>query len=484
MRERIRALVLAETSNPDWVSVPLVGWSHGRALSRRADVHVVTQVRNREGFLGAGCKEGEDFTSIDNEAVAGPTWKLASLLSGGAGKGFTTLMAFSLPPYYAFEQLVWRRFGARIAAGEWDVVHRLTPLSPTIPSILASRLRRVGVPFVVGPLNGGTPWPKMFDGLRRRESEWLSYVRGAYRLAPGYRATLRDASALIVGSRDTLAQIPERHHDRCVYVPENAVDLARFPAPAPRATQRPLRVVFLGRLVPYKCADVLVEAAAELCRSGQVQVDILGDGPDRERIDSLRRELGVESSVNMRGWVSHKDVPGLLAQYDVLGFPSIREFGGGVALEAMAVGLVPLIVEYGGPAELVTEQTGYSVPLGPRAEIVAALRRTLEHIVSHPEELERKRLLARERVERWFTWDAKAGQTLAVYDWVLGRAPKPDFGTPFPDAHEVTPESVFQRKEGSFERASSDIGPSTHAPQRDESRSDAERRDAEDEEVA
>src|SRR5579859_2219659 len=208
MSRRPRVLLLAEAANPEWASVPLEGWSHARALAGMVDAHTVTHLRNRAAFLRAGMVEDRDFTAVDSDAVAAPVYRLAELLRGGAGRGWTTLSALTSLSSYYFEHLVWLRFGDRLRSGRFDLVHRLTPLNPVTPSPMASRCRRIGVPFVLGPLNGGVPWPRGFDAARRREREWLSYVRGAYRLLPGYRSTLRDAAALIIGSRDTWQQVP------------------------------------------------------------------------------------------------------------------------------------------------------------------------------------------------------------------------------------------------------------------------------------
>jgi glycosyltransferase involved in cell wall biosynthesis len=135
--------------------------------------------------------------------------------------------------------------------------------------------------------------------------------------------------------------------------------------------------------------------------------------------------------VQLRGWVEHAKVQEALAEADVLLFPSIREFGGGVALEAMAVGTPAMVVDYGGPAELVTSETGWLIPLGRREEIIASLRAELERIVANPQEIDDKGKLALVRVQEGFTWAVKARQSRRVYDWVLGRDRKPDF--PLPD---------------------------------------------------
>jgi glycosyltransferase involved in cell wall biosynthesis len=437
-----RVLLIAEAANPEWASVPLVGWSHSRALAGVARIHLVTHVRNREAILRSGLEEGREFTAIDSERLARPLYRAAELLRGGEGKGWTTVSALNSVSYYYFEHLVWRRFGAELRAGRFDLVHRLTPLNPITPSLLAAKCRRIGVPFVLGPLNGGVPWPRHFDSARRREREWLSYVRNAYRLLPGSRSTFRDSAAVLVGSRDTWVQIPPTFLRRCVYIPENAVDSDRFPEPPARPASPRLRVIFLGRLVPYKGPDMLLEAIAPLVRAGKAELTVVGDGPERANLERMVRELGVGAGVTLAGWINQHAVHASLEAADVLAFPSIREFGGAVALEAMASGAVPIVMDYGGPSELVTPRTGYLLRMGPRSAIVERLRSVLEDIARDPSQLDLRRCAGLQRVRTEFTWGAKARQVREVYRWILGARPdKPDFGMPFPDADPIPVES-------------------------------------------
>jgi len=412
-------LLIAEACNPEWTSVPLVGWSHARAIAELTDAHLVTQVRNRESILRAGLVEGRDFTAIDSQAVAKWVYRLAMLLRGGGGKGWTISTALSSLSYYYFEYLVWERFGRRISDGEFDIVHRLAPLSPTIPSLLASHCRQADVPFVLGPLNGGVPWPKGFDGARREEREWLSYVRPIYTLLPGYRSTRRDAAAILIASHDTWRQMPREYRPKCFYLPENGIDPARFALRRQRQATKPIRVIFIGRLVPYKGADMLIEAAAPLVRSGAMIVDVLGDGPQMEQLRLLVAREGIESGVRLRGWVAHQQLQHYLAEADVLGFPSIREFGGGVVLEAMAMGVVPVVVNYGGPGELVSDDVGYLVTIGRREQIVLGFRDVLEKLCSTPTAIEERSLRCMRRVQERFTWKVKAAEVMKLYQRLL-----------------------------------------------------------------
>lgn len=424
---RPRVLVIAEAANPEWVSVPLVGWSLSHALREVAEVHIVTQIRNREAILRAGLVEGRDFTAIDSEAVAAHLYRAAEFLRMGEGRGWTVITALASLGYPYFERLLWKEFGARIAAGEWDIVHRVTPLTHTAVSPIASRLARTGVPFILGPLNGGVPWPAAFRGVRRQEREFLSYFRGAYRALPGWRGTLRAAAAVIAGSHHTASELPAWVRDRVVWIPENAVDPARFDRAAEAGPDGPLEAVFIGRLVPYKGPDIAIEASARFLRDGRMTLDIIGDGPMRDDLAGLVRRLGVDGAVRFHGHLPHRKVQDVASRSQVMVFPSIREFGGGVVLEAMAMGIVPLIVDYGGPAEMVTPRTALTVPMSSREDIVNSVASHLDRITSDPAMLEPMAAAARERVLTHFTWAAKARQVRDVYDWVLDgrRGPPP-----------------------------------------------------------
>lgn len=416
-------LVLAEACNPDWASVPLIGWRGTESLSRVAGVHLVTQIRNRDAIEARSPTFPRTY--VDTEDLAGPLYKLALRLRGGTGGGWTLNALQGSLAYRLFERRAWALLGDRIRAGEFDVVHRLTPVSPGFTSSMAGRCAGVGVPFVLGPLNGGVPWPRGFEAERARERERLGGLRRCQRLLPGYRATRRHAAAILVGSTVAMNELSAEHRSKALLVPENAVYERDVISSDRRFDDATLRVVFVGRLVPLKGVGMLLEAVRRLDAGTHLQLEIVGDGPERA---ALERDAAGLSNVRFAGQLPHTTAMERIRGAHVLALPSIREFGGGVVVEAMASGTVPIVIDYGGPRDLVAPGAGVRVPLTDRQGVIAGLAAALAQAALDRPALEAMSRHAVAHVRQHLTWESRSRLLLQIYQRLItpgGHAHRP-----------------------------------------------------------
>jgi glycosyltransferase involved in cell wall biosynthesis len=415
---KLRVLLIAELCHPHWTSVPLEAYSLARALGQREDVDLtlVSQIRSRKALESDPIAEQAALQFIDNEFLARPMFRLGEILQLGSQLSLTTAAALSWPAYIIFEKMVHRRFGGDLRAHSFDLLHRLSPISPTLGSPLA---KLSNVPMLIGPLNGGLPWPADYPELRKQEREWLAPLRGLYRRLPYYRSTYRHVCGVIAGSVHTATEIPAWFRGRRYYVPENGVDCERIalgtgwrpPEPGAR-----FRFVTLGRLVPYKGMDLIIQAMARspaLQRGAELHV--IGDGPFRAALQAQVSESGLSSIVTFVGWVEHTKLQDHLQQAHAFVFPSLREFGGGVVVEAMASGLPPIVVNYDGPGELVTDKCGIRLPMAPREQLVSRLSESMESLLHDPDRCQRLAAEGIDRVRRSFTWPQKAAQIVTIY---------------------------------------------------------------------
>jgi glycosyltransferase involved in cell wall biosynthesis len=424
----MKVLLLADHCNPTFSSTPYFGYQIVRAIARKIqDATLVTQVRNRAALTKEALGVSE-LTFVDSEYIARPIWRLASWLQGDPNKAMTVNVALNYPSALAFEWEVWKRYGARLKNGEFDIVHRVTPLSPTVPSLLA---KWSPVPVVIGPVNGGLRWPKNFGAELAREREWLTYLRGLHKWLPYYNSTYQKAAAILAGFQHTMQDLPRTVLSRTFDCSDVGYDDNTGDVNFERPSNSTMTALFVGRLVPYKCADVLVRAfaASELLRRHRLV--IIGDGPDRPLIEELISKNSLEGCVELTGWLPHDEVMRRMRQADVFAFPSIRELGAGVVAEAMGMGLACITADYGAPGAYTRDGRGVAIPLTNKQELVHGYANALEELASNPEKRLRTSIAGQRYAKVNLTWTAKAKAILEVYEWVLGRRDKkPTFYRP------------------------------------------------------
>jgi len=424
---RLRILVLASFCDPDAVSMPYVTYSHAAALAQLHDVSLVVGAPTEANVRRA---KGA-FRTI--EVVRMPklerihAWCFRTLFRSNFDS--QALTAFGYPFSLAFEWYAWRQLHRRILDGEFDVVLRLLPMSPVLPSPFALLLRNGPIPFVIGPLNGGLPWPPGFTQLENQK-EWVSRLRNLYRYLPFARSTYREAAAIIAASSQTYAEF-SKYRQKLFFVPEPGISRSlcvndtRTAAP-----EAQLQLIFVGGLVPRKACDLALRGAAPLLRAGLARFTVVGDGPERSRIEQLVKSLGIEMAVSLCGWLTHPEVLRHLRSADVLVFPSLRDNGAGVVFEALSSGAVPMVADFGGPGDIVHPEVGYKVALTSENDIVDQMERILTELANDRERLEQLRQQGMTYVRERLTWEAKAQDTTQILQWVLGLGPKPDFRPP------------------------------------------------------
>ena len=423
----MRVLLLANDCNPDWPSLPVVGYNACRGIAEHVETVVATHVRNTPNITAKGFGKAQ-VEYLDNEYIASPMYKAATWLRGGKSVGWTTNIAMQYPPYLAFEWEAWKKFKDELKAGKFDLVHRVTPMSPTLPSPMARWCKKIGVPFILGPLNGGLRWPPEFTGELKKEKERLTYLRDAYKLLPYASSTYSKSTAILAAFQHTIDRLPAEDRDRMIDFPEVGIDPTLFEAPAEREVKERVTFLYAGRLVPYKCPDVTVLAMAANENLRKHKLIVAGDGPEMPRLQEIVRDNQLESCIELIGRRTQAEIGQLMRTADILAFPSIRELGAGVVVEAMACGLPCIVVNYGGPGGLITSSNGVKIPLGNKENLVKHFAAEMETLANDPTRRVSLGHQAHEDALRMYAWTAKGKKTANVYEWVLGRSSvKPDF---------------------------------------------------------
>ncbi len=419
----MRILILADDCNPEWPSLPVVGYKFARAIANYAEVTVATQIRNQSNIARAGFGKAK-VVYLNTEKVAAPLYKLAGLLRGGTNKAWTTQIAMNYPSYLSFEWMAWQHFRQELQAGCFDIVHRVTPMTPTLPSLMASRSP---VPFILGPLNGNLPWPTQFRDEQVRERELLSQLRSAYKFLPFYQSTYQQAACILTAFKHTAADLPQSVSDKLIDFPEIGIDPELFQRVDRQPSQR-MTVLFVGRLVPYKLPEVVVRAFAASSILQQHHLIIVGDGPERPRLEALVQEHNLQQCVELVGQKSQAEVGQLMRKAEIFAFPSIRELGAGVVIEAMACGMACVVVDYGAPGELMQNGKGEKVRLGTLASITDEFTDRLEKLILNPVQIDSYSDQSHKYAMQYFTWDQKALKMLEIYEWAKTKqGSKPSF---------------------------------------------------------
>jgi glycosyltransferase involved in cell wall biosynthesis len=278
-----------------------------------------------------------------------------------------------------------------------DVLHAQT-FASAVPGMRAKR--KLGLPLVI----------------TLHTSHFLK-LAGKPLWKPVLRRIIRSADWLLAASEEIRDVALGLHPHPRAEALTNGVDTSMFAPPAAPAARgagaRP-RVIVPRRLFEKNGVEYFVRALPLVRRELEVEAVLVGEGPERGRLESLAAELGVADMLTFMGSQPNDRMPALYGQADVAVFPSLMEATSVAALEAMSCAVPVAASRVGGLPEIVDESVGTLFEPADPASLAGALVALLRS-----DDLRERGRVARDRVVAQWSVERLARRHLEIYEILL-----------------------------------------------------------------
>lgn len=293
------------------------------------------------------------------------------------------------------------------------VIHQVEPNSPVVPRILSTRHTNV-----FGPINGNIYYPPIFRAheslsakLRRITHLPLQRLN---RWRPG--GLKRADQILVAGGERSLVSLRAAGCPETILQETLDCGIKDELLDRPRITHEGvnLRFIHVGRLVFFKGTHLVIKALAKT--QHDVRLDIVGRGPQLETCRTLVQRLGLERRVRFLDWyASQDDFLKTLPDYRGMVLPSLEDSNGIVIQEAMAAGLPPVCLDWGGPALLIDhERSGFLIAPTSVEHITTGIAECLDRLAMDHELAESTSKAGRAAASEW-RWSKLAASWLAGF---------------------------------------------------------------------
>jgi glycosyltransferase involved in cell wall biosynthesis len=411
-RKSTRVLIVADSASQQFGGEAALPFHYFRVLRHRgAEVWLLTHARVQTEIEQAWPGDLDRVHFVGDTTLQRLLWRLGTFLPGSIAYITTGFLSRLLTQ--ASQRKLARRMVVELGI---DVVHQPTPVSPKEPSAIFN----VGAPVIIGPMNGGMAYPPGFRVERNSFSEaFLRIAKTASKALNFVVPGKRKAQTLLVANERTRSALPDGLCQNVEILVENGVDLSLWQAgnqiDNASLSTRPFTFAFVGRLVALKRVDIIIRSFSAMASRSSAAMLIIGDGPDRQALETLASSLKLGTSVRFAGWQTQTATAALLADTDCLLMPSIRECGGAVVLEAMAASKPVIATRWGGPADYLDTTCGVLIEPLHDQQMTHDFANAMDLMAGSPSRARTLGEAGRARVEREFDWERKIDRMEQIY---------------------------------------------------------------------
>ena len=415
-----------ESGSPVSGGEAVLGWNLARQLARFHDVWVLTATSNRSGIEAE--LQRRPVPNLTFHYVDLPGWMRPLLRFPGGLQLYAYL--WQIRAYFAARQLHQQV--------KFDVFHHITFANDWMASYIGALLP---IPYLRGPGGGAHRTPEGFlreysFGARFWE-RFRSAGQWVLRRDPFFVRSQRRAGAILLCNREAAEAVPMPLRHKVQLFPVNGIsaeDLriiagengrecrtAEIAPDAQAASRRPFEVLYAGKLLGLKGVALGIRGFAMFAqRHSDVKFSLVGDGPERARLETLIQELGVANCVHLQKWIPRSELLLQMRASDVFLFPSLRDGGGAVVVEALAAGKPVVCMDLAGPGLHVTENCGIKIPPLSTHQTIEGIAEALGRLYGDRELVARMGKAARQRAEEAYVLDKLGDRLRGIYERMLG----------------------------------------------------------------
>lgn len=416
----MKVLMSAYSCEPGKGSELGVGWNVAREMAKYHEVWVLARPDESGAAIEAELNR-DPVTTLHFVYFTLPFW--VNGWRWGNGAIHLHYYLWQIQAYF-----VARRLHREI---KFDLAHHVTFVKYSSPSFLSL----LPVPFVWGPVGGGESAPKAFwrdFSFRGKVYETLrNLTRWLGESDPFARLTAKRSVLARVTTEDTAERVRQMGATKVQVSSEAGLpkeDIEHLTQYGILATSS-VKFISIGRLLHWKGFHLGIRAFAQAALP-DTEYWLLGDGPERKRLETLAEDLGIARQVKFWNRLPREETLRKLGECVALVHPSLHDSGGWVCLEAMAAGRPVLCLDLGGPAVQVTQEAGFKIPAHTPEQAVRDLAEAMVSLAKEPKLRVQMGQTGQKRVREVFSWEAKGRLLAQLYTEVITQRQKDDLADP------------------------------------------------------
>ena len=266
--------------------------------------------------------------------------------------------------------------------------------------------------FIWGPIGGGDCEPRPFLKLlpfKQKVIQSFRYVMNALSfMHPGVMFAAYRAKVILARTPNTARAIPNCFRAKVQTILETAMEDSVFEHKCVyQLNDDVVRMITTGRLLPNKNILTAVKSLGYIPKDYRVRLTIIGSGYQRREIEETAKRIGRSQDVVIIDELPREEVLAVVERSDIFLFPSLREGGSWSLMEAMAIGLPVICLDWAGMAIITDDNCAIRLPVSNPEQMPKDMAGAIITLIKNPGLREAMGKAGRNRIKEVYNWKTK-----------------------------------------------------------------------------